>query len=223
MKSETISKRKDKTMYLIEKIYRIDIIEKIMPNLSKTFITPNIITIFNLIFGLLVIYMAYKGKFMITAIGYQIYELLDHLDGSLARYKNMTSKLGARLDVIGDSIFYNLIYIAIGFGRIDYIIILGVILSINIYSVITTFYIVPKLRMLKKIERRGIKRWFLDRGYIIGMDLTLLGAITSIGLVISKLEVMYIVIIILYIFDIIYRIHELNLNLKIEDNIKEMK
>jgi hypothetical protein len=39
-----------------------------------------------------------------------------------------------------------------------------------LYGIIATYYIVPRLRKLKVINRTGIKKYFMDRGYIIGMD-----------------------------------------------------
>lgn len=205
----------------MEDIYREKIIRRFLPIISKTFITPNMITMFNIIFSVFIFFAAYNQKYILGAILFQVYELLDHLDGSLARYKSMSSKLGAKLDSISDFIFYNFIYIFIGINNVNYKFIVWVIVLINIYAIISTYYIVPHLRKLRVVKRRGIKKWFMDRGYIIGMDLTLLGIITSICLILGKIKWLYILIIFGYLVDIFYRIIELKYNESLKENKKK--
>lgn len=221
------TKRKDGSMYIIEKVYRVDIINKILPYISKTSLTPNNITVFNMLVGILAIYLSYKGKLLYTAVLFQIYELLDHLDGSLARYKNMMSSGGEKLDILSDTIFYNLIFIFIGWNRVASHLIFLFIIVMNFYGILTKYYIVPRLKKINNFKRFGVKKYFINRGYILGMDLTLLGGITTIGLFLGKIKLIYTISIFLYIIDILYRICELRNNEKIRewiviesDNIK---
>ncbi|SHI41060.1 Phosphatidylglycerophosphate synthase [Clostridium cavendishii DSM 21758] len=211
-------KRKDQTMYIVERFYRETIISRLIKPVSKTFITPNMITIFNCILGFFIFYMGYKNMFIEVAIAFQIYELLDHLDGNLARYKNMSSEFGAKLDRISDFVFYTLVFVFIGFNNVEWYLILMVIMLINLYGFIAKSYIVPRLRKLNVIKRGKIKRWFLDKGYIIGMDLTLLGVITSFFLILGEIHILYYVIIAGYIIDIIYRVIELKINEGLKEN-----
>ncbi|WP_434296952.1 CDP-alcohol phosphatidyltransferase family protein [Clostridium sporogenes] len=210
------TKRKDGTMYIIEKVYREDIINKILPYISKTSVTPNNVTVFNMLLGILAIYLAYKGNLLYTAVLFQIYELLDHLDGSLARYKHMMSSIGEKLDILSDTIFYNAIFIFIGWDRVSIYLISLLIITMNFYGIVTKYYIVPRLKKISNFKRFGIKKYFFNRGYILGMDLTLLGAITTIGLFLGKIKLIYIIVIFLYIVDIIYRMCELRYNEKIK-------
>lgn len=211
-------KRSDKTMHIAEYFYTKKIVEPILPYISKTFITPNMVTITNIILSFVMFYLAYNKYYVTVALLIQVYLFLDILDGNLARYKNMKSKLGANLDNINDSIFYNGIFIALGINSVGWYYILAVVTLISAYRIIPTYYIVPRLRKLKVVERKGIKKYFMDRGYIIGMDLGTLDIISSIMLLFGLVKYLYIILIFGYVFDIIYRIIELKRNEKLPVN-----
>lgn len=219
---EVVFKRNDRTMHVAERFHTCKLVEPILPTISKTFITPNMVTIANIIFSFIVFYGAYNEKYIFCAIGIQIYLFLDVLDGNLARYKNMKSKLGAKLDTICDTFFYNLIFVFLGINRVSWILILCVIALVNLYGIIATYYIVPRLRKLKVIKRAGIKKYFMDRGYIIGMDLGTMDIIMSICLLFSAIKPMFIIVIFGYIFDIAFRIIELKVNEKLDVNKENM-
>ncbi len=219
---EVVFKRNDRTMHVAERFYTYQLVEPILPIISKTFITPNMVTIINIIFSFLLFYEAYNRNYIFCAIGIQIYLFLDILDGNLARYKNMKSKLGAKLDYWCDTFFYSLIFIFLGLNRVSWILIVCVILLVNLYGIIATYYIVPRLRKLKVINRTGIKKYFMDRGYIIGMDLGTLDIIMSICLLFSAINTMFSVIIFGYIFDIAFRIIELKKNERLDVNKENM-
>jgi len=101
---------KRKEFYWLEKIYT-DLVVVILPFVGQTFLTPNIITIFNMINSVIACGMVWLGKPMIAAVLVQLYLFLDILDGNLARYQNSTSALGKVLDQISDRLFYNLFYV----------------------------------------------------------------------------------------------------------------
>lgn len=72
---------------------------------AKTRITPNQITVFRGILNIasLVLFALGDYKSLIFAFFiFQIFEILDHVDGDLARLKNMTSKKGLFLESIID-------------------------------------------------------------------------------------------------------------------------
>lgn len=204
-------------MYIVEKFYR-NCIDKILPWLGSTRITPNMITISNIIFSFYIFWEAYNKNYIIVAILFQVYEFIDHLDGSLARYKDMSSKFGAKLDFLADFIFYNFIFIFIGFGTIKWYLITMLLLTINGYGFIATHYIGPRLKTLKVLRRTGLKKWFMDKGIIFGMDLSLMGVLVSVFLIFNKISLLYVVLICTYMFDIIYRIKELKYNEKLKCN-----
>lgn len=209
-----IEKRADKSSYIIESIYRKKIISKILPSLAKSNITPNQITMLNIIISIILLVYSLDGNLLIISLGIQVYEILDHLDGDLARYKKMTSELGRKLDVISDNIFVNGIILMIGYRNDCILISFIIVIVIYIYGHITTKYIVPQIRKIKHFTRVGMKKYFFEKGYILGMDFTLFGFILSVGIHLIKIKYLYIFMIILYIVDLSYRIFEVNMNKK---------
>ena len=209
-------KRKDRTMHIAEYFYTTKIVEPLLPIISKTPITPNMVTIFNSFLAIFIFYLAYNQKYIGVAILIQVYLFLDILDGNLARYKNMKSDLGAKLDNINDRIFYTLIFVFIGIGEVPLYLIISVVLLINIYAILATFYIVPRLRKLNTVERFGIKKYFMDRGFIIGMDLGTVDILTTLFLLLDKINILYMVLTVGFVLDIIVRLIELWWNERLE-------
>lgn len=211
--NENIYCRKDKTMHIMEKIYTTFIKKRVIELIGKTRIVPNQVTLFNMCLSMFTLYLAYKKYYIYTAILLQVYVFLDNLDGILARYKNMRSKLGAKLDVISDTFFYNLLFICIGVNKIDLKIIITCILIYNIYGLIATFYIVPQIKKIGEMKRDPIKRFFLNKGILLGMNIDTAGIIMFFCLILGCIKFMYVSIIILFILDLIYRLVELKVNI----------
>ena len=73
----------------------------------NTPITPNHITIFRLLLNIIAIYLFLKANFFNILIGFilfQVNELLDSVDGMLARLKNIKSGFGVWMEQVFDSI-----------------------------------------------------------------------------------------------------------------------
>ena len=77
---------------------------KLFPLFKSLKFTPNIITTFSLVFGLLSCYFLYRQNFTISCIFYFLSYTFDCLDGNFARKYNMTSKFGDYYDHIKDVI-----------------------------------------------------------------------------------------------------------------------
>ena len=209
-------KRKDRTMHIAEYFYTTKIVEPLLPIISKTPITPNMVTILNSFLALFIFYLAYNQKYIGVAILIQVYLFLDILDGNLARYKNMKSDLGAKLDNINDRVFYTLIFVFIGIGEVSLYLIISMVFLINLYAILATFYIVPRLKQLETVERRGLKKYFMNRGFIIGMDLGTVDILTTIFLLLDKINILYMILIVGFVLDIIMRLTELWWNERLE-------
>ncbi|NMB10364.1 MAG: CDP-alcohol phosphatidyltransferase, partial [Tissierellia bacterium] len=166
--------------------------------------------------AIFIFYLAYNQKYIGVAILIQVYLFLDILDGNLARYKNMKSDLGAKLDNINDRVFYTLIFVFIGIGEVSLYLIISMVFLINLYAILATFYIVPRLRQLETVERRGLKKYFMNRGFIIGMDLGTVDILTTIFLLLDKINILYMILIVGFVLDIIMRLTELWWNERLE-------
>lgn len=213
-----------KQMYLFERLYRYISIP-LVKKLSETKISPNMITIFNFIVAIINSYLLIINKFnVISAILILVYYFLDVVDGNLARCTGKTSTLGKNLDAVGDHIFYNIFLILIGANKVSLTILVIVLLLHNFYSIITTFYIAPSVRKISDFKRGKLKKYLMDNGIILGVDLSLIGILLVIALISKAYVVIYSVIISLYIIDTIYRLVELKINQSIAiDNKSERK
>ena len=87
----------------------IDIVEKITPFLYRTGHTPNIITTYSFIFGLLSVHYLNKNDITKFVLFYMISYFFDCIDGFMARKYNMTTKFGDLYDHITDTIVFVLI------------------------------------------------------------------------------------------------------------------
>lgn len=87
------------------------ICDKISPSLVEQGITPNIVTTFSLISGLISVYSIYKNNYIIGSIFCFISYFFDCLDGYIARKFNMKSKFGYYYDHISDIITIILFFI----------------------------------------------------------------------------------------------------------------
>lgn len=203
-------------MHIAEYIHTVYLVQPILPIISRTFITPNMITISNILYSILLYYWAYHNQFSLVAIGIQLYLFLDILDGNLARYAQLQSKVGAWLDNIYDRIFYTLFFIFLGINNVHYILIIILIAFINFYGWLATYYIVLRLKRLSQIKRRSLKGWFMDKGFIVGMDVGTLMILSTLFLLVREVHLLFIVLIIGLVVDILARLSELWQNMKRE-------
>jgi phosphatidylglycerophosphate synthase len=85
----------------------------------KTNITPNIVTIFFIIFGITA-GVLYSNSFTIFGIVILTFSYsLDCLDGQLARFKNLHSEFGLWFDNTGDRITESAVIIGLSFGYLE--------------------------------------------------------------------------------------------------------
>lgn len=83
--------------------------------LCKTSITPNMVTMFGVVVAGLVAWLFWHGYFVAGALLTFAVEILDGVDGKLARTKLHYTKLGEHEDVI-DYLYENSWYVALGVG-----------------------------------------------------------------------------------------------------------
>ncbi|MFY4733922.1 CDP-alcohol phosphatidyltransferase family protein [Campylobacter jejuni] len=202
-----------KSMYIIEYFYRIILARRYLPFLAKINIHPIAITALNTIIFPITLYFLYFEYFLVSAILIQIYALIDHTDGMLARYTNKQTYIGSRLDRFNDNVFFNAIFIFIALGaNLSLYLAFMTIICMNIHNAFGMFYFSKKLRSLKKIRRFGIKKWFLDRNFILGIDCSLMLTLVSLFLIIDEVFLLFYVVSFLYLLDVIYRFIELKRN-----------
>jgi len=67
-------------------------------------VTPNTVTLFSLVIGLIAAYISAQGNYIAGGSLFLLSLVLDCVDGEIARYKNKFSALGAWLDALSDRI-----------------------------------------------------------------------------------------------------------------------
>ncbi len=203
---------KRKHFYVLEKHYT-DLAVRLLPPLAKIGLTPNQVTLANLLNGLVIMTAIAGHHYILAALLTQLYLFLDILDGNLARYREMSTPLGAVLDKIGDRFFYNGVMIVLGLTTpVHWIWIVLFLLAHNLHSIAATYYIVPTIRTLPTFKRFGLKKVWMNHGYILGMDLSTQDLLISLLIVTPGRVWILPAVTILYLVDLIYRLIELEQN-----------
>lgn len=213
----------NKSYYITEYLFRVLIIQKfILLPLAKTPITPNAITLLSAFWAGLSFYCIYLGHYVVAGILFLLYSLFDHIDGMLARYKNLSSKLGKFLDVSVDTLVFNGIFIFLfACELISLQACIFALVMMNLYNCITSFYILKELRKLGHIKRFGLKKWFLDRGFLLGIDASLLAILIACGIMFGAFEFICYLVGGIFLSDLCYRLVELWRNRKTHKNDDE--
>ncbi len=200
---------KRRHFYLLEKVYTAIAI-RLLSCLAAVGITPNQVTILNLINGLVIFVCIFKGYYLAAAVLIQLYLFLDVLDGNLARYREMSSRVGAVLDNLGDRFFYNGVVIVLGLTLgVHWGWVAGFLAAHNLHSALATYYIVPRIRKHPHFRRFAFKQWLMDRGTIFGMDLSSQDLIMSALIVTPWRGAIVPVLTLLYAADLVFRLVEL--------------
>ena len=90
-----------------------DLSNRMCPFFYKTGHTPNMITTYSLIMGVLSCYFLWKGQVVLFGVSYAMSYFFDCMDGHFARKYKMTSKFGDMYDHIKDVAVYLILIIVI--------------------------------------------------------------------------------------------------------------
>lgn len=211
--------RLEMSYYPTEYIIRVLLLQKyILIPISKTSITPNHITISSLVLIVISFLAIYNHFTLLAGFLYICYSIFDHLDGMLARFKALNSLFGKYLDKMVDHIGFNGVFImAYITSYISLFECCLAIICMNLHRTICPHYILKNLRKVKNIKRFGIKKYFLDRGFILGVDASLIVVLISIGLIFNILFFICYFLSFLFLFDLAYRFFELRCNLRYDN------
>ena len=107
------------TIKSFNRIPQTKLVDFIVDILVKTKITPNQVTLFSFILGVISCYFFVFTEYPVIIIGtFTIYlsYIFDIADGTLARKRGLSSKIGEWYDKVGDHILYTLLFISIPLG-----------------------------------------------------------------------------------------------------------
>lgn len=214
------TQRLEKSYYPTEYLFRVLIIQRhILAPLAKTSITPNQITYISIALGIFSYIAVYYECLILAGCFYILCNFTDHIDGMFARYINSSSEFGKKLDMYGDAFATNFIFIiyAISYPQ-SLLPCFLVLVAMNTHSLVCPLYIVKNIKKITAnggvFKRFGLKKWFLDRGFLLGVDASFLGIVVSLGLIFNIFELACYILAFAYSFDMLYRINELKRNLK---------
>lgn len=96
----------------INRFYRLKIVHRLAQALRDTPVSPNWISIAHTVVGVLAAGLIYREQYIAAVVTYELRNLLDCLDGELARVQGKMTAVGRTLDAIGDGISFNALMVA---------------------------------------------------------------------------------------------------------------
>lgn len=126
--------------------------------------SPNQYTLLSLIFVFLVFYFLLKQNLILGILFFLIASFLDFIDGAVARYKNIVTKLGAYLDTICDRYVEGILLFGILFLPLPKVLIPGYgwIFLILFGSIMTTY--AKAAAKEKDLVNQELKGGIMSRG-----------------------------------------------------------
>ena len=127
-------------------------------------ISPNQYTLISVLFALVSCYFLIKQNLILAIIFFLIAGFLDFVDGAVARYKNISTKIGAYLDTICDRYVEGILLFGMLFLPLPEILIpsFGWIFLILFGSLLTTY--AKAAAKEKDLVNQELKGGFLSRG-----------------------------------------------------------
>ncbi|MBS1960210.1 MAG: CDP-alcohol phosphatidyltransferase family protein [Bdellovibrionales bacterium] len=96
----------------VNRLYRFKFAHYLANKLKNVPVHPNLISISHTGVGVFAALLIYRESYIPAVIAYELRNLLDCLDGELARVKGNSSAMGRTLDAIGDGVSFNALMIA---------------------------------------------------------------------------------------------------------------
>ena len=96
----------------LNRLYRHKLALWLVNLIKSTSITPNMLTIAHTTMGVLAAVLIYFQHYILAVFCFEFRNILDCMDGLLARLKNQSTVFGRVLDTIGDGIAFNSVMIA---------------------------------------------------------------------------------------------------------------
>ena len=127
-------------------------------------LTPNQYTLISVIFAFISLYFLIKQNLISALIFFLIAGFLDFVDGAVARYKNISTKVGAYLDTIVDRYVEGILLLGILFLPLPKILVPGYIwVFLILFGAIVTTYAKAAAKE-KGLVTKELKGGLLSRG-----------------------------------------------------------
>lgn len=194
-------------------LYRNKNLEKKIGKLfSHLPITPNQYTLTSILFAFFCFYFLIKEDLILALVFFLIASFLDFIDGSVARYKNISTKIGSYLDTIADRYVEGILLLAMLFLPLPKIFLPSYIwIFLILFGSIMTTYTKAAAKEKGLVEQE-LKHGFLLRGERIILF------IISLILGIFNYHLMVYILIIIVIFSNFTVLQRINLAIRLKQN-----
>jgi phosphatidylglycerophosphate synthase len=153
------------------------------PPIGRLGVSPNAVTTFGLLMGLLAGYLFSTGDQAISnwaALVFVYAVFNDHVDGAVARFTGKSSKFGAMYDHVGSGVSYVAMFVGVGYGlREGEIGVWAVPLGLAAGISVTLIFLVRT--WVERVEGRDAIRQPSTLGFEIEDTLYIVGPITWLG------------------------------------------
>jgi len=127
-------------------------------------LTPNQYTLISVIFAFISLYFLIKQNLLLALIFFLIAGFLDFIDGAVARYKNIVTKIGAYLDTIVDRYIEGFLLFGMLFLPLPKILVAGYIwIFLILFGSLLTTYAKAAAKE-KELVTKELKGGLLSRG-----------------------------------------------------------
>jgi len=131
---------------------------------SRFPLTPNQYTLISVIFAFISLYFLIKQNLLLALIFFLIAGFLDFIDGAVARYKNIVTKIGAYLDTIVDRYIEGFLLFGMLFLPLPKILVAGYIwIFLILFGSLLTTYAKAAAKE-KELVTKELKGGLLSRG-----------------------------------------------------------
>jgi len=132
--------------------------------LGRLPITPNQWTLMSIVFALMGLYFTINVNFLLALISFFVSGILDFIDGSVARAKNMSSNTGAYIDTIVDRYIEGIMFLGLLFVSLPTVIFPSYIwIFLALFGSMLTTYTKAAAKE-KELVKQELKGGLMSRG-----------------------------------------------------------
>jgi len=194
--------------YITNLFYLYTIVPYVTLLFLKLKLSPNTATITSGIFGTLAGLLIYNGNLFMAGLLIIAHQILDIVDGNLARLTKTSSELGAKLDLHLDRVVRASLLLGILFGTdVGLIYKIAFVATILVDIIVVHKYVLPFMKK-NPLVRAPWKKWFIDRGMIPSFDIFTMYFLLSILCLVGNIDWFVYVVIIGKNIDWMYRVWE---------------
>ncbi|WP_017756435.1 CDP-alcohol phosphatidyltransferase family protein [Calidifontibacillus oryziterrae] len=194
--------------YITNLFYLYTVVPYVTLLFLKLKLSANMATIISGTFGSLAGICIYNGNLVFAGLLIIAHQILDIVDGNLARLTKTSSAIGAKLDLHLDRLVRTSLLLGILFGtNVQVIFKIIFITTLMLDIIVVHKYVLPFMKK-HPLVRASWKKWFIDRGMIPAFDIFTMYFLLSILCLVGSINSFVYIVIVGKNLDWIYRVWE---------------